>query len=184
MDREKLKLIVKNLKLLVDSLESEVYSDTDAYNIFFPLFICWMVVEAIRTKSWKKAIAFNTMAGLGVGLFSFAWTSGWFFFFDIILLALAGHFVYIIIKNWKEISKGKLPLKKSKDSIIRFITFFGSAALFVTIIRSFSIFQKFNKASGMKSNLQYTVGFPMNQSIGVIPSSNDIVSVVVMNEGS
>ena len=31
MDREKLKLIVKNLKLLVDSLESEVYSDTEAY---------------------------------------------------------------------------------------------------------------------------------------------------------
>ena len=31
MDREKLKLIVKNLKLLVDSLESEVNSDTEAY---------------------------------------------------------------------------------------------------------------------------------------------------------
>ena len=31
MDREKLKLIVKNLKLLVESLESEVYSDIDAY---------------------------------------------------------------------------------------------------------------------------------------------------------
>ena len=31
MDREKLKLIVKNLKLLLDSLESEVYSDVDAY---------------------------------------------------------------------------------------------------------------------------------------------------------
>ena len=31
MDREKLKLIVRNLKLLVDSLESEVYSDVDAY---------------------------------------------------------------------------------------------------------------------------------------------------------
>ena len=31
MDREKLKLIVKNLKLLVDSLESEVYSDVYAY---------------------------------------------------------------------------------------------------------------------------------------------------------
>ena len=29
--REKLKLIVKNLKLLVDALESEVYSDVDAY---------------------------------------------------------------------------------------------------------------------------------------------------------
>ena len=31
MDRGKLKLIVRNLKLLVDSLESEVYSDVDAY---------------------------------------------------------------------------------------------------------------------------------------------------------
>ena len=31
MDKTKLKLIVKNLKLLGDSLESEVYSDLDAY---------------------------------------------------------------------------------------------------------------------------------------------------------
>ena len=33
MDREKLKLIVKNLKSLTNALESEVYSDTSAYNI-------------------------------------------------------------------------------------------------------------------------------------------------------
>ena len=32
MEREKLKLIVRNLKLLVDSLESEVFSDVDAYS--------------------------------------------------------------------------------------------------------------------------------------------------------
>ena len=31
MDREKLKLIVKNLKSLVNALESEVYSDVEAY---------------------------------------------------------------------------------------------------------------------------------------------------------
>jgi hypothetical protein len=31
MDKERLKLIVKNLKLLVQSLESEIYSDVDAY---------------------------------------------------------------------------------------------------------------------------------------------------------
>ena len=31
MDKTKLKLIVRNLKLLVDSLESEVYPDLDAY---------------------------------------------------------------------------------------------------------------------------------------------------------
>ena len=32
MDKEKLKVIVKNLKSLVEVLESEVYSDVDAYN--------------------------------------------------------------------------------------------------------------------------------------------------------
>ena len=31
MDKEKLKLIIRNMKLLVDSLESEVHSDLDAY---------------------------------------------------------------------------------------------------------------------------------------------------------
>jgi len=31
MEREKLKLIVRNLELLVDSLKAEVYSDVDAY---------------------------------------------------------------------------------------------------------------------------------------------------------
>ena len=31
MNKEKLKLIVRNLKQLVDALESEVHSDVDAY---------------------------------------------------------------------------------------------------------------------------------------------------------
>ena len=31
MDKERLKLIVRNLKQLVDALESEVLSDVDAY---------------------------------------------------------------------------------------------------------------------------------------------------------
>lgn len=31
MDRDKLKLIVRNLELLVDSLKAEVYSDVSAY---------------------------------------------------------------------------------------------------------------------------------------------------------
>ena len=31
MERDKLKLIVRNLKLLVEALESEVFSDVEAY---------------------------------------------------------------------------------------------------------------------------------------------------------
>ena len=36
MDRDKLKLIVKNLKSLVNALESEVYSNVDAYRDVHP----------------------------------------------------------------------------------------------------------------------------------------------------
>jgi len=32
MNKDRLKLIVKNLELLVDGLKSEVYSDTSSYN--------------------------------------------------------------------------------------------------------------------------------------------------------
>lgn len=31
MDKDKLKLIVRNLELLVDSLKAEIYSDTSSY---------------------------------------------------------------------------------------------------------------------------------------------------------
>jgi hypothetical protein len=31
MDKEKLKLIIRNLELLIDSLKTEVYSDTKSY---------------------------------------------------------------------------------------------------------------------------------------------------------
>ena len=33
MDKDKLKLIVRNLELLVDALKAEVHSDVDAYSI-------------------------------------------------------------------------------------------------------------------------------------------------------
>ena len=33
MDKERLKLIVRNLELLVDGLKAEVYSDVDAYKV-------------------------------------------------------------------------------------------------------------------------------------------------------
>jgi hypothetical protein len=36
MDKDKLKLIVRNLELLVDSLKAEVYSDVSAYKRMEP----------------------------------------------------------------------------------------------------------------------------------------------------
>lgn len=37
MDKEKLKLIVRNIELLVDSLKAEIYSDVSAYTPMKPM---------------------------------------------------------------------------------------------------------------------------------------------------
>ena len=37
MDKEKLKLIVRNIELLVDSLKAEIYSDVSAYTPMEPM---------------------------------------------------------------------------------------------------------------------------------------------------
>jgi hypothetical protein len=37
MQKEKLKLLVKNLELLVEEIKSEIYSDVDSYKITNPL---------------------------------------------------------------------------------------------------------------------------------------------------
>lgn len=36
MDKEKLKLIVRNMELLVDSLKAEIYSDVSSYSTSIP----------------------------------------------------------------------------------------------------------------------------------------------------
>ena len=36
MDRDRLKLIYKNLKSICNALESEIYSDPDAYTTYMP----------------------------------------------------------------------------------------------------------------------------------------------------
>ena len=46
MERDKLKLIVRNLKLLVDALESEVYSDVKSYTDRLEQTLPPLIVEA------------------------------------------------------------------------------------------------------------------------------------------
>ena len=33
MDKEKLKVMIRNLELMIDNIKAEVYSDVDAYNV-------------------------------------------------------------------------------------------------------------------------------------------------------
>ena len=50
------------------------FSDTDAYNVIFPLFIAWLFFLALETKNTKKNIIFAFSAGLLVGLYNYTWS--------------------------------------------------------------------------------------------------------------
>lgn len=121
------------------------FSDTDGYNILFPLFCFWFIIEAIYSDSLKKTIIFSALAGLFMGLFSFAW-GGWYFIFNIIIAGLAVYLGYIIACNWRSILKIKLDFIKNmkiKIPIAAAALFFVFCGIFVTIFSGFSKFTNF-----------------------------------------
>jgi dolichyl-diphosphooligosaccharide--protein glycosyltransferase len=115
------------------------FSDTDSYNILFPLLIGYFFIESLTQKSTKKRILFASLAGLSTGLFSFAWI-GWWFFFDFIIGAIVIYILYLIIKDlikkkkFKQILKEK-PLINYTKSAISYIV---SAGIFVSLFSSFN----------------------------------------------
>jgi hypothetical protein len=59
MDKEKLKLIVRNLESLVECLKSEVYSDVDSYKLNYEEISPY--IEMITTKYFMMETMMNTM---------------------------------------------------------------------------------------------------------------------------
>ncbi|MBT7237999.1 hypothetical protein HN865_04025 [Candidatus Woesearchaeota archaeon] len=80
------------------------FSDTDVYNIFFPLTIAWLFLESfiLRYKEKKKKIILGSLAGLVTGIFAFAWT-GWWYIFDFIVGTMIIYLLYLAIKYKKKV---------------------------------------------------------------------------------
>lgn len=52
------------------------FSDTDPFNILFPIVIVWMFFEAARSKTVKKTIFFSILTSFMLWLYSLAWVYG------------------------------------------------------------------------------------------------------------
>jgi len=118
------------------------FSDTDSYNILFPLFITWMFIEALDAKNWKKSVLYSSLAALLCGLYATTWL-GWWYIFDFILATALIYLIYQLIINYKVIKQGLLKylLIPSIKNIFIFIgMFFFGSALFTTVFRNFSSF--------------------------------------------
>jgi len=113
------------------------FSDTDAYNVFFPLLIAWLFLEALEAEELRKKATLASLAGLAVGVFSFAWT-GWWYIFDFLLVVAAGVVAYQLLNSW--LVKKKVDFKSLKHPLVTGASFLVSSALFVTLFTSFTSF--------------------------------------------
>lgn len=119
------------------------HPDSDGFNLFFPLVVVWFSIEAFYAKKiWQKA-TYSGLAGLFVGLYTYAWT-GWWYIFDFMCCAFAvvGAVIlireYLTAKSWKVIDPRH---NKNWMNILLLIVFFvGFSGVFVTAFAGFSNF--------------------------------------------
>jgi dolichyl-diphosphooligosaccharide--protein glycosyltransferase len=115
-------------------------SDTDIWNIMFPLLIIWVILEVFDSKKIWKKITLTALAGLLLGAFSFAWV-GWWYIFDFILVSLIGYLVFEVIKEYIKNKKiTKLATKEIKDIGIIIGVLIISTIIFVSLFTNWSIF--------------------------------------------
>lgn len=79
-------------------LSRSLGSDTDVYNVVFPIVIMYFLVKALKAETTKKLIINGVLCGLVLGVYNFAWT-GWWFIFDFIILALIAHILFLVTRT-------------------------------------------------------------------------------------
>jgi len=133
------------------------FADTDPYNVFFPLLIAWLFLEAFEAKDNLKRIVLASLSGLCIGLFSFAW-SGWSFIFNFLIGTAGIYVLYQIIVHRKEFKKNILGILKYdpiKNTLVILVTFLLSSGIFVTLFMGLNTFTRafteYIRFAGMKS---------------------------------
>ncbi|MEM4336811.1 MAG: STT3 domain-containing protein [Candidatus Woesearchaeota archaeon] len=109
------------------------HADTDAYNIFFPLFAVWLLVESFDQKNEIKKSILAVGSGLFIGFFSFAW-GGWWYIFDFIIGMFALYTLYIIIFERKINLRGLLKDQNIKNVLWVALLFIFSSAIFISLL--------------------------------------------------
>ncbi|MBN2458637.1 hypothetical protein JXB31_05915 [Candidatus Woesearchaeota archaeon] len=132
------------------------FSDTDAYNVLFPLVIALFLIEAFYSKDWKRSSVMAAIGGLFVGLYSFSW-GGWFFVFDFILVSAIGYIGFLIAVNWKKLLSKRwdvLNNSRLKAGSVAAAVFFISSGIFITLISGFSRFIGFISATKVSTEIK------------------------------
>jgi dolichyl-phosphooligosaccharide-protein glycotransferase len=118
------------------------FSDTDPYNILFPLIIAWLFLESYTIKEkWKKISALG-LAGLFTGFYAISW-GGWHNIVNFIVYAAIAYLLYQTFIHRSEFKKGVTNFFKNKEiknTLLVLFTYIISSGVFVTLFKSFKDF--------------------------------------------
>ncbi|MGE0792840.1 MAG: STT3 domain-containing protein [Candidatus Woesearchaeota archaeon] len=128
------------------------FVDTDAYNVFFPMLILFLIIYALTSDKTWKIILYSTLAGLAQLIFLMAWGNGWFSFLFIIT-ALLGYIIYTYVAELIEKKKLKQLTLKFNSELITLCTYFISSVLFSALffrnILTMTINELMNSSGGI-----------------------------------
>ncbi len=111
--------------------------DTDGYNVFFPLLCTWLFIEALDAKGIKKIAAWTAGLGIAMGVYAWAWPSGWWYIFDFIIIAVGALIAY---ETYTNLRHPKTLIAQLKDRGLFLGTFVLVSGIFVTLFTTFENF--------------------------------------------
>ncbi len=116
------------------------FADTDVYNVFFPVLILWIFIEALTAKKQNNQIMLGTLAGVLTGLYSFVWI-GWWYLLDFMLATIGLYALYLMYEHRKEI-KTIYKTPRAKTLIFVGLSFFLLAGITSAFLGNFQSFYK------------------------------------------
>ncbi|HZX44933.1 MAG TPA: STT3 domain-containing protein [Candidatus Nanoarchaeia archaeon] len=164
-------------------------SDSDILNILFQAIFLWLAFEFFYAANPKMKYTWGALAGACLALYSKFW-SGWWYLFDLFILAVVVKMAYIYIKKMMKKSEGGLPIKENVVSVSIFVAsvfiFYtllsGDIGAFFSMLGSQFDVLRFKHASNLNlwPNVLTTVAEFNNMSIGdIVPSFRSILRIPV-----
>tara|TARA_Y100000310_G_scaffold94401_1_gene92009 strand:+ start:7236 stop:10538 length:3303 start_codon:yes stop_codon:yes gene_type:complete len=147
------------------------FSDTDAYNIFFPLFITWFFLLALDAKDNKKMIAYSIAAAFSTGLYAYAW-SGWWHIFHFLLISSILIILYLIVIHRSSIKnnlKGFITSDTFKKPLIILLLFLIGTIIFVSLFTFYGV---------VKSGFISPFGFSQIKEVGISSAYPNVFTTV------
>ncbi|MFC1704810.1 STT3 domain-containing protein [Nanoarchaeota archaeon] len=136
------------------------FSDTDAYNVLFPLLITWLFLEAFEAKDRNKKMIFGSLAGFFTGMYSSAWGGWWYILYFIIAMMVIylGYYCFIHRNELKRGLVNFIDQPYIKNTLFVFLCFIVSSIIFTTM------FTGFHAVSGL---IRAPVGFVKMKEVGI-----------------